>query len=95
MRLNRDADIITSGERKMKQKSYQGGYPSPMMQFNRELENQLQPLHSVVRVGTPFCRYNDELVGRIEFEIISRNDIRLKHNASSAVHYIDSRPESR
>ena len=83
------------GEQKMKQKIYQGGYGSPVTESMRELENQLQPLQSVDRIGTPFCRYNDELVGRIEFEIVIRNNIRLKHGTSSAVHHFDFRPEFR
>ncbi len=60
------------GEGKLKQKIQQGEDVSPMTDLKGVPESKLQPLQSVDRVKTFVCRYNDELVERIEFEVSSR-----------------------
>jgi hypothetical protein len=63
------------GELNSKEEMQKVGNVPSMNDLGDVPEGQLQPLHSVDRVGTSFCRYNDELVERIEFEVSSRDRV--------------------
>ena len=56
-------------EKKLKRKIQCGDHISPLADLNRRRENSPRFPQSFDQHGTPFCRYNDDLVGQIEFEI--------------------------
>ena len=79
------SELSCIGERTMKQETRQPVYVSPSTLLNGQPEDQFRPLQLFDRVGTHFCRRNDELVESIPFEISGREKIRVRHSTSSTL----------